>query len=114
MFKKIIFIELIILIIVLILASLISNKIYSDCKEVIVKNNAFILNESKSDKEIITIIKDIEIDNVSLEEINKYGYEVYEIPKLRNKIYLNSYLISICIYLLLVTLFNILKYKENN
>ena len=111
--KKIIFIEVIILIFIIFFTSFISNKIYKNYKEVIIKNNAYILNESSSDKEIINIIKDIDIENVSLDEINKYGYEVYEIPYLKNKIYFYSYLIIISIYLIIITIFNVYKYKSN-
>ena len=109
--KKIIFIEFIVLIFILFLTFLISNKIYDSYKNVILKNNAYILNESK-DKQVIEIIKDININDISLDEIYKYGYKEYELPYLKKKIYIYSYLISISLYLLIITIFNIYNYKR--
>lgn len=109
--KKIFFIEFIILVFILFLTLIISNRIYDSYKNVIIKNNAYILNESKNN-EVIEIIKDININNVSLNEIYKYGYKEYEIPYLKNKIYFYSYLISLSLYLLIITIFNIYNYKR--
>ena len=110
--KKILFIELVILVLVIFITSFISNNIYNNYKEVIIKNNAYILDKLEKNEDITNIIKNIDYSYNDLDLIYKYGYKKYDIPYLKNKIYVNSYIISISLYLLIIILFNIYNYRR--
>ncbi len=120
MYKKIIIKELLILIIILIISIISSNLIFKNYINILVKNNAYIVNEviNKNIKEedIIKIINNINIDNIDTKIIDKYGYDSIEelesIKNLKNKIFKNNLIITLIIFILGSTSYNIYIIKQ--
>lgn len=120
MYKKVIIKELLILIIILIISIISSNLIFKNYVNILVKNNAYIVNEviNKNIKEedIIKIINNINIDNIDTKIVDKYGYDSIEelesIKNLKNKIFKNNLIITLIIFILGSTSYNIYIIKQ--